>query len=72
MEYLSESIINNTIDNTLQLSFLFLGAGLLGELQINKDLPISECLKHNIKMATALSMSINLLKITKNILYISK
>lgn len=69
MNYLSEHILNCSINNTIQLSFLFLGAGVLGELGSNKDLPISMCLRKNLQLATALGMSASLLKLTKNILY---
>ena len=72
MEQITDYMLSSAIDNSLQMSFFFLGAGLLGELQINKDLPISDCLRYNIKMATALSMSVNILKITKNIMDIAK
>ena len=69
MNHISEHILNTSINNTLQLSFLFLGAGVLGELGSNKELPISMCLRKNLQLATALGMSASLLKLTKNILY---
>lgn len=69
MNHLSENILNCSINNTIQLSFLFLGAGVLGELDSNKNLPISMCLRKNLQLATALGMSASLLKLTKNILY---
>ena len=54
MNHLSENILNCSINNTIQLSFLFLGAGVLGELDSNKNLPISMCLRKNLQLATAL------------------